>query len=86
MLMYAYIIVYHRYNHVNFRDKGSWFCNDLISPVMKEDSYDGITADPFELMFVKYKEQYKENSWSKIAATYDEWSGLRSGEINQSSE
>ena len=40
-----------------------------------ENYYDGITIDPFEVIFVKVKELLLERDWSYAvhAAKYDKW-------------
>ncbi len=45
----------------------------MKAPVMGELYYDGITADPLEVMFVKYKHDLQSFSWAKAASTLDRW-------------
>ncbi len=45
----------------------------MKAPIMGELYYDGIAADPLEVMFVKYKEELQSYTWSKAAAKLDSW-------------
>jgi hypothetical protein len=45
----------------------------MKAPIMGELYYDGITADPLEVLFVKYKDAFQTYSWAKIAAKFDSW-------------
>ena len=44
-----------KYQGVDFRKKENSNCNNRVSPIFVDRSVDGITHDPFELVFVKYK-------------------------------
>jgi hypothetical protein len=44
-----------KYQGVDFRLKSNWNCNNRVSPIFIDRSVDGITHDPYELVFVKYK-------------------------------
>ena len=43
---------------------------------MGEDYYDGVTADPLEFMFVKYKEALVPYSWAEVATRYTNWTEM----------
>lgn len=44
-----------KYQGVDFRKKDNENCNRRVSPIFVDRSVDGITHDPYELVFVKYK-------------------------------
>ncbi|CAF2816741.1 unnamed protein product [Rotaria sp. Silwood2] len=44
-----------KYQGWDFRKKENWACNNRVSPIFVDHSIDGITHDPYELVFVKYK-------------------------------
>ena len=44
-----------KYQGVDFRKKENWACNNRVSPIFVDRSVDGISHDPYELVFVKYK-------------------------------
>eukprot|EP00201_Polytomella_parva_P021493 CAMPEP_0175041996 /NCGR_PEP_ID=MMETSP0052_2-20121109/2277_1 /TAXON_ID=51329 ORGANISM="Polytomella parva, Strain SAG 63-3" /NCGR_SAMPLE_ID=MMETSP0052_2 /ASSEMBLY_ACC=CAM_ASM_000194 /LENGTH=447 /DNA_ID=CAMNT_0016304677 /DNA_START=295 /DNA_END=1638 /DNA_ORIENTATION=- len=59
-----------KYRDVDWRDPLTWNCNRRSSPV--SDHYDGYSLDPFEAMFVKYKDRMSTYSKTK-AQRYSEW-------------
>ena len=44
-----------KYQGVDFRKKEYVNCNNRVSPIFVDHSVNGITHDPYELVFVKYK-------------------------------
>ncbi|CAF3141264.1 unnamed protein product [Rotaria sp. Silwood2] len=44
-----------KYQGWDFRNKENWGCNNKVSPIFLDRAVDGISHDPYELIFVKYK-------------------------------
>lgn len=44
-----------KYQGVDFRKKEKWNCSHRISPIFVDRAIDGISHDPYELIFVKFK-------------------------------
>jgi hypothetical protein len=63
-----------RYQGVDWLDRKNWGCNSRVNPY-GEYYYDGITLNPFEVMFVKTKEALLANQWTyaTLAQKYDHW-------------
>jgi hypothetical protein len=52
-----------RYQGIDWTDSKNWGCNKQANPY-GEHYYDGISLNPFEVMFVKVKERVLQNDWS----------------------
>eukprot|EP00891_Asterochloris_glomerata_P006722 jgi/Astpho2/6722/Aster-06741 len=67
-----------RYQGIDWLDKRNWECNNrqvlLVNPY-GEHYYDGISLNPFEVLFVKTKGVLLGNDWSysTLATKYDQW-------------
>lgn len=63
-----------RYQGVDWRDKANWGCNGKSNPY-GEHYLDGVSLNPFEVLFVKVKERVLQNEWSFAvqAKKYTEW-------------
>lgn len=63
-----------RYQGIDWTNLDTWDCNARVNPY-GENYYDGITIDPFEVVFVKVKDLLLERDWSYAvhAAKYDLW-------------
>ncbi|PNH12741.1 LIM domain and RING finger protein [Tetrabaena socialis] len=63
-----------KYQGVDWRNKTNWGCNGRSSP-QSELTYDGVSLDPHEVMFVKVKEALLQRniSYALKAARYDVW-------------
>ncbi|GLC37809.1 hypothetical protein PLESTM_000650400 [Pleodorina starrii] len=72
-----------KYQGIDWRNKSNWGCNARSTP-QSELTYDGITLDPLEVMFVKVKEFLLQRnvSYALKAAQYDTW--LEQGPSNLS--
>jgi hypothetical protein len=64
-----------KYQGVDFRKKENWNCNRRVSPIFVDRSVDGITHDPYELVFVKYKgtPQTFDSDLERRAHIYQKW-------------
>eukprot|EP00798_Chlamydomonas_sp_ICE-L_P032248 gene32248-16814_t len=63
-----------RYQGVDFRDQANWGCNGRMAPT-SEHSYDGITLEPYEAVFIKVRSTLvlQHVTGAAAAAKYDEW-------------
>lgn len=63
-----------RYQGIDWTDSTNWGCNKQANPY-GEHYYDGISLNPFEVMFVKVKERVLQNDWSFAvqAQKYTTW-------------
>ncbi|PNW75479.1 hypothetical protein CHLRE_12g528300v5 [Chlamydomonas reinhardtii] len=63
-----------KYQGLDWRDKANWDCNGRSSP-QSDLTYDGISLDPYEVMFVKVKDAmlYRNVSFALKAAKLQEW-------------
>lgn len=63
-----------RYQGVDWQDTRNWACNKKANPY-GEHYYDGISLNPFEVLFVKVKEKVVQNEWSFAmeAIKYGQW-------------
>ncbi|GIL98607.1 hypothetical protein Vretimale_3951 [Volvox reticuliferus] len=63
-----------KYQNIDWRNKSNWGCNARSSP-QSDLTYDGITLDPLEVMFVKVKGFLLQRNitYSLKAAQYDLW-------------
>ncbi|KAK9848558.1 hypothetical protein WJX84_002458 [Apatococcus fuscideae] len=63
-----------RYQGVDWSDEHNWGCNSRVNP-QGEGYYDGISLDPLEVMFVKFKRVLVQNKWANViqAGKYHEW-------------
>jgi hypothetical protein len=64
-----------KYQGVDFRKKENAACNNRVSPIFVDRSVDGITHDPLELVFVKYKGQPSsfDSDLERRAHIYEKW-------------
>ena len=63
-----------KYQGVDFRKKENWACNNRVSPIFVDHSVDGITHDPYELVFVKYKRSPPfDSDLERRATVYKKW-------------
>ena len=64
-----------KYQGVDFRDKGNENCNSRTSPIFVDNLVDGISHDPYELVFVKYKGtiQTFDSSLERRGYIYQKW-------------
>ena len=53
-LLVRLLVVWGRYQGVDWRDEASWNCNQKLNPT-GELYFDGTTLTPYEVVFVKYK-------------------------------
>lgn len=67
-----------RYRGVDWQNQSNWGCNARHDPLM-EWRYDGISVNPFEIMFVPMDLVVVENgyTYAKQAAVYDAWLSLQ---------
>ena len=71
-----------KYQGVDFRRKENAHCNSRISPIFFDGSVDGISHDPFELVFVKYKGIPPfDSDLERRATVYQRW--LQEQEIHK---
>lgn len=63
-----------RYQGVDWADKSNWKCNKQANPY-GENYLDGVSLNPFEVLFVKVKERVLQNDWSFAvqAKKYHHW-------------
>ncbi|GLI58416.1 hypothetical protein VaNZ11_000118 [Volvox africanus] len=63
-----------KYQNIDWRNKLNWGCNSRSSP-QSDLTYDGITLDPLEVMFVKVKDFLLQRNitYALKAAQYDLW-------------
>ncbi|KAL4428545.1 hypothetical protein ABPG75_002634 [Micractinium tetrahymenae] len=63
-----------RYQGVDWADRANWKCNKQANPY-GEYYLDGVSLNPFEVLFVKVKERVLQNDWSFAvqAKKYTEW-------------
>lgn len=63
-----------RYQGVDWRDEKNWRCNDGANPY-GEYYYDGISLNPYEVVFVKVKGDMVQSGWSyaMYAKKYEQW-------------
>lgn len=63
-----------RYQGVDWRDSRAQGCNAGRNPI-QESFYDGVNADPLEVLFVKVKNSMHAARWQHVlqAVKYDEW-------------
>ncbi|KAI7836092.1 hypothetical protein COHA_010020 [Chlorella ohadii] len=63
-----------RYQGVDWLDQANWHCNKRANPY-GEHYLDGISLNPFEVLFVKVKERVLQNDWSFAvqAVKYTHW-------------
>ena len=63
-----------KYEGYDFRKKENWNCNNRVSPIFVDGSVNGITHDPFELVFVKYKGLPPfDSDLERRALVYQQW-------------
>jgi len=64
-----------KYQGVDFRLKSNWNCNSRVSPIFVDNSVDGISHDPYELVFVKYKGtiQTFDSTLERRSYIYEKW-------------
>lgn len=63
-----------KYKGVDFRNKENSYCNGRVSPIFVDNSVDGITHDPYELVFVKYKGVPPfDSDLERRASIYQKW-------------
>ncbi|CAF2743625.1 unnamed protein product [Rotaria sp. Silwood2] len=63
-----------KYQGWDFRKKKNWACNNRVSPIFFDRSIDGITHDPYELVFVKYKGLPPfDSDLERRALIYEKW-------------
>ncbi|KXZ52810.1 hypothetical protein GPECTOR_8g196 [Gonium pectorale] len=67
-----------KYQGLDWRDKANWACNGRLSP-QSELTYDGLSLDPMEVMFVKVKQALllRNISYALKADKYDKWQERR---------
>jgi len=63
-----------RYQGVDWRSSSSWQCNQRVPPDF-ESHYDGISINPYEIIFVPVKSSTSANRWSFIQQIdrYENW-------------
>lgn len=63
-----------RYQDVDWLDQANWKCNKQANPY-GEFYLDGVSLNPFEVLFVKVKERVVQSDWSFAlqAVKYTEW-------------
>ena len=63
-----------KYQGVDFRKSENQNCNSRVSPIFVDRSVDGITHDPYELVFVKYKGRPPfDSDLERRAMIYQKW-------------
>ena len=63
-----------KYQGVDFRKVENRNCNQRVSPIFVDRSVDGITHDPYELVFVKYKGRPPfDSDLERRAMIYQKW-------------
>ncbi|CAF4827472.1 unnamed protein product [Rotaria sp. Silwood1] len=63
-----------KYQGWDFRKKENWGCNNRVSPIFVDHSFDGISHDPYELVFVKYKGLPPfDSDLERRALVYQKW-------------
>lgn len=63
-----------KYQGLDFRKKENWYCNNKMSPIFIDRSVDGITPDPYELVFVKYKGRFPfDSDMERRGMVYQKW-------------
>jgi hypothetical protein len=64
-----------KYQGVDFRKKENEDCNNKVSPIFVDRSVDGITHDPYELVFVKYRGTSSsfDSDLERRAFVYEKW-------------
>lgn len=75
-----------RYQGVDWRVPATWQCNQRVPPDL-EKHYDGISINPYEVIFVPIKSTYASAQWSfaEMADRYERWLDLhlRRGEAKE---
>lgn len=66
-----------RYQGVDWSLPGTWQCNQRVPPDL-ERHYDGISINPYEVLFVPIKSSYASSQWSfvEMADRYEKWLDL----------
>ena len=66
-----------RYQGVDWKLPGTWQCNQRVPPDL-EKHYDGISINPYEVIFVPIKSTYAAAQWSyaEMADRYEKWLDL----------
>ena len=63
-----------KYQNWDFRKKNNRHCNGGVNPLTVDKDFDGISHDPFELIFVKYKAVTSfSNNLQRRALVYGRW-------------
>jgi hypothetical protein len=64
-----------KYQGWDFRKQENWGCNQRLSPIYSNHAVDGITPDPYELVFVKYKRKPGrfDSDLKRRAFVYQKW-------------
>ena len=67
-----------RYQGVDWRNTETWQCNQRVPPDL-ENHYDGVSLNPYEVMFVPVKSSYADARWSFVeqADRYERWLDMR---------
>lgn len=72
-----------RYQGIDWKNTETWQCNQRVPPDL-EGHYDGISLNPYEVVFVPVKAAYADARWSFVeqADRYEKWLDmhLRQGE------
>lgn len=72
-----------RYQGIDWKNTDTWQCNQRVPPDL-ENHYDGISLNPYEVVFVPVKSAYADARWSFVeqADRYEKWLDmhLRQGE------
>ena len=75
-----------RYQGVDWRSPATWQCNQRVPPDY-ENHYDGISINPYEVVFVPVKAASAASQWSFVeqADRYEKWLDLhlRQGEVDK---
>ncbi|CAF3374311.1 unnamed protein product [Rotaria sp. Silwood2] len=67
-----------KYQGWDFRKEEHWNCNNRLSPTYTDRAVDGISHDPYELVFVKYKGLPPfDTDLERRALVYQKWLGER---------
>lgn len=64
-----------RYRGVDWRDRRAWGCNGGLGPALAEHANDGMSLDPYEVLFVKVSSGLllEQLAPAMTAAKYDAW-------------
>lgn len=67
-----------RYQGVDWKNTETWQCNQRVPPDL-EHHYDGVSLNPYEVVFVPVKGPYAEARWGFVeqADRYEKWMDMR---------